>query len=208
LNAFDENNNVQHLLFLKSHLIYYVLCIIMYLIYKNLYNIEQSQYLIWLKSVHFILQNVRQLKAFVTCTIVTHSIKKKRYSDNLMIWLFLTIDANQGSFLKIMQSTLHCIFFYCNIACQNRQCDKGCGNKLYPRGQFHQHFTRAFFVRKCFVKLFSSYVLALTKGFWQKSTFVWKTRTKNIDEIDHSYQFHQCFMSILFEQRVFAQFAV
>jgi len=39
------------------------------------------------------------------------------------------------------------------------------------RGQFHQHFTQAFFVQKCFVQFFS-YILGLTKGFSQKSTFV------------------------------------
>jgi len=41
--------------------------------------------------------------------------------------------------------------------------------------QFHQHFTSAFFVRKQIEQLFSSYVLALAKGFWQKKHF----RTKN-----------------------------
>jgi len=49
------------------------------------------------------------------------------------------------------------------------------GTKLDPlaiiflensRCQFHQHFARAFFVRKCFAQLFSSYILA------KKSTFV------------------------------------
>jgi len=34
------------------------------------------------------------------------------------------------------------------------------------------------FVRKCFMKLFSSYILAT------KITFVWKMRAKNVDEID------------------------
>ncbi len=43
-------------------------------------------------------------------------------------------------------------------------------------GQFHQQFMRAFFVRNCFARLFSSYVLALVKGFWQKKHF----RKKNV----------------------------
>jgi len=46
--------------------------------------------------------------------------------------------------------------------------------KLNAKCQFHQHFMHAFFVRKCFAQLFSSYVLALAKGFLQKSTFVQK----------------------------------
>jgi len=37
--------------------------------------------------------------------------------------------------------------------------------------QFHQHFTRTFFHTKDKCATFSSYVLALAKGFWQKSTF-------------------------------------
>ncbi len=44
-----------------------------------------------------------------------------------------------------------------------------------PYCQFHQHFICVFFVRKCFSQLFSSYVLALAKGFWQKK----HNRTKN-----------------------------
>ncbi len=39
------------------------------------------------------------------------------------------------------------------------------------RGQFHQHFARTFLVRKCFAQLFSSYVLALAKGFRRKKHF-------------------------------------
>jgi len=53
------------------------------------------------------------------------------------------------------------------------------------RCQFHQHFTRSFFVRKCLEQLFSSYVLALSKGSWQKSTLFIKTWSKNVDKIDH-----------------------
>jgi len=34
--------------------------------------------------------------------------------------------------------------------------------------QFHQHFTRKFFVQKCFAQLFSSIVLAL-QHFWRKN---------------------------------------
>jgi hypothetical protein len=52
------------------------------------------------------------------------------------------------------------------------------------RCQFHQHFRCTFFVRKCFAQLFSSYSLALAKGFWQKSTFVQKMCTQIVDEID------------------------
>ncbi len=39
------------------------------------------------------------------------------------------------------------------------------------RCQCHQHFTLTFFIQKCFGQLFSSYILALVKGFWQKSTY-------------------------------------
>ncbi len=44
--------------------------------------------------------------------------------------------------------------------------------RIAYRVQFHQHFTRAFFTRKCFAQLFSSYILVT------KSPFVWKTLTK------------------------------
>ncbi len=42
---------------------------------------------------------------------------------------------------------------------------------VLSRCQFHQHFTREFFLRKYFEKLFSMYVLALEKGFWQKEHY-------------------------------------
>jgi hypothetical protein len=45
------------------------------------------------------------------------------------------------------------------------------------RSQFHQHFLRAFFLRKSFWQLCSSYVLA-------KKHFCTKICTKNVDEID------------------------
>jgi hypothetical protein len=59
--------------------------------------------------------------------------------------------------------------------------------------QFHQHFTRVFFVRTLF--LFSSYVLALSK---KKCT-----KNFNVGEIDGWYQFHQHFTRVFFVQKCF-----
>ncbi len=48
-----------------------------------------------------------------------------------------------------------------------------CG-KNWHRCQFHQRFTGTFFVQKSFWQLFSSYFLALLKGFWWKKRFCMK----------------------------------
>jgi hypothetical protein len=45
---------------------------------------------------------------------------------------------------------------------------------LKARYQFRQHFTCKYFFRKCFMQLFSSFVLALAKGFQQKNYFCTK----------------------------------
>ncbi len=55
---------------------------------------------------------------------------------------------------------------------------------MQERCQFHQHFTQAFFVQKCFAQLFSSYILALAKGFQEKKHFRTKMCAYNVDEIE------------------------
>jgi len=44
-------------------------------------------------------------------------------------------------------------------------------DEIDSRSQFHQHFTHAFFKRKCFKQLFSSYGMSLVKGLRQKKPF-------------------------------------
>ncbi len=39
------------------------------------------------------------------------------------------------------------------------------------RSQFHQHLMHVCIVRNCFAQLFSSYILTLSKGLWQKKHF-------------------------------------
>jgi len=51
----------------------------------------------------------------------------------------------------------------------------------YVRCQFHQCFTRKFFIRTLFRLLFSSYMYIVKAA---RSTFVQKTRAYDVDEID------------------------
>jgi len=48
------------------------------------------------------------------------------------------------------------------------------------RCQFHHHFTCAFFIWKCFVQLFSSFVLASGKEFWKKKTILYEKRVRKM----------------------------
>jgi len=54
--------------------------------------------------------------------------------------------------------------------------------------QFHQRYTREFFVWMLFWQLFSSYMYVVKAA---KTTFVQKIRAFNVDEIDYKCQFHQ-----------------
>jgi len=65
--------------------------------------------------------------------------------------------------------------------------ENGCKSRDSASRRFHQHFTRAFFVRKLRFGSFSSYVLALAPKFCTKIT------CKNVDEIDNWGQYHQHF---------------
>jgi hypothetical protein len=51
----------------------------------------------------------------------------------------------------------------------------------YPLGvNFFCHFTGTFFVQKCFVQLFSGYILAFAKWFRQKKSLLYEKRTSKI----------------------------
>jgi len=74
-----------------------------------------------------------------------------------------------------------------------------------PWCQFHQHFTRAFFVQKSFWQLFSSYVLAIkhfhtknahVKCWWNLHLMERNVRRKKMDKLKSTLsQFYKHFMS-------------
>jgi len=63
--------------------------------------------------------------------------------------------------------------------------------------QLHQHFTRHFFVQKCFAQLFSNYILGL--NFFGKKILA-QSCLLNVEKIGHWGRFHQHFASSLHKQ--------
>jgi len=107
-------------------------------------------------------------KLILNNTVLFGNISKKAGKDNILVYHFYS-----SPFCYFLSSVhKNCLEWYSiDIFCWRQKQWKG-----GPSSQFHQHFTCTFFIRKCFAQLFSSYVLALAKGFRQNKHF----RTKNL----------------------------
>jgi len=108
-----------------------------------------------------ILTAASAVYVFFKLDLFTNSVSSGQYNCSILL-----SDIDKCGWIILLQP-----FFVFSYAC-----------KIPFRCQFHQHYTRTFFVRTLFWQLFSSYIYVVKAA---EMMFIRKIRLFNVDEIDY-----------------------